>query len=63
MPTGLAQARKTSPAKPVLEYVRKAAEDRDNRVEVDKAHRVTMRRIANQLLLEEMHEAPFVLAS
>jgi hypothetical protein len=50
-------------AKLILEYVRKATETPDGRIEVDKAHRATMRRIANRLFLGEMHEAFFVLGS
>jgi hypothetical protein len=54
---------KLADAKVVRDYVRRATEISDGRVEVDKAHRATMRRIANQLLIGEMHEAAFVLGS
>jgi hypothetical protein len=48
-------------ARTVLDYVRKAIEAGDPRVEVERRDRATMRRIANPLLLGEMHEAAFVL--
>ena len=48
-------------ARMVLDYVRKAIEAPDGRVEVERRDRATMRRIANPLLLGEMHEAAFVL--
>ncbi|MER6829466.1 hypothetical protein ABT352_26020 [Streptosporangium sp. NPDC000563] len=54
---------KAADARLVLDYVRKAVEASDGRVEVDKPHRATMRRVANPLLLGEMHEAAFVLGS
>ncbi|MEU5566145.1 BREX-2 system ATPase PglY [Micromonospora musae] len=47
-------------AKVVLDYVRRAVESPEGRVEVDRAHRQTMRRIANPLRLGTMHEAAFV---
>jgi hypothetical protein len=48
-------------ARTVLDYVRKAIEAPDGRVEVERRERATLRRIANPLLLGEMHEAVFVL--
>ncbi|MEU6021357.1 hypothetical protein [Micromonospora sp. NPDC047134] len=45
----------------VLEYVRRAVEALDGRIEVEKKDRPVLRRIANPLLLGEMHEAAFVL--
>ena len=48
-------------ARMVLDYVRKAIEAPDPRVEVERRDRATMRRIANPLMLGEMHEAAFVL--
>ncbi|MFC7382020.1 hypothetical protein [Sphaerisporangium rhizosphaerae] len=54
---------KPGDARLVLDYVRKAVESPDGRVEVDRPHRATMRRIANPLLLGEMHEAAFVLGT
>lgn len=48
-------------ARMVLDHVRKAIEAPDGRVEVDRRDRAAMRRIANPLLLGEMHEAAFVL--
>ncbi|RKN15240.1 phage resistance protein [Micromonospora musae] len=58
--------RKGEPVRPadvkvVLEYVRRAVESPEGRVEVDRAHRQTMRRIANPLQLGTMHEAAFVI--
>ncbi|GAA0986583.1 hypothetical protein GCM10009555_064310 [Acrocarpospora macrocephala] len=50
-------------ARLVLDYVRQATEKPSDPVEVDKSHRATMRRIANPLLIGEMHEAKFVLGS
>jgi hypothetical protein len=47
----------------VLGYIRSAVESPNGRVEVDKPHRQTMRRIANPLKLGEMHEAAFVIGS
>jgi hypothetical protein len=48
-------------AKVVFDYIRRAVEDPQGRVEVERAHRATVRRIANPLQLGEMHEAAFVL--
>ncbi len=48
-------------AKIVFSYVRAAVEADDGRVEVAKADRATMKRIANPLGLGEMHEAAFVV--
>jgi hypothetical protein len=48
-------------ARMVLDYVRRAIEAPEPRVEVDRRDRATMRRIANPLQLGEMHEAAFVL--
>ncbi len=48
-------------ARTVLDYVRKAVESQEGRVEVERAHRAVMRRVANPLRLGEMHEAHFVL--
>jgi hypothetical protein len=45
----------------VLDWVRRAVEAAENRVEVDRKDRQVMRRIANPLRLGEMHEAPFIL--
>jgi hypothetical protein len=45
----------------VLDWVRRAVEAPENRVEVDRKDRQVMRRIANPLRLGEMHEAPFIL--
>jgi hypothetical protein len=58
--------RKGEPLRPgevrtVLDWVRRAVDAPDNRVEVDKKDRQIMRRIANPLRLGEMHEAPFIL--
>ncbi|MGA4544421.1 phage resistance protein [Uniformispora flossi] len=50
-------------AKTVLEYIRRAVESDEGRVEVDKKDRPTMRRIANPLSLGEMHEAAFVIGT
>src|SRR5690606_38963641 len=47
--------------KVVLDYVRRAVESPEGRVEVDRPHRQIMRRIANPLGLGTMHEAAFVL--
>ncbi|MGW0436769.1 BREX-2 system ATPase PglY [Micromonospora sp. NPDC003197] len=47
--------------KTVLEQVRRAVESPEGRVEVERAHRQTMRRIANPLGLGVMHEAAFVI--
>ncbi|MGW0058603.1 hypothetical protein ACWDTT_01570 [Streptosporangium sandarakinum] len=60
---GAAAVVRPAEAKLVLDHVRRAVEDPDGRVEVDKPHRATMRRIANPLLLGEMHEAAFVVGS
>jgi hypothetical protein len=48
-------------ARLVLDVVRQAVESRDGRYEVDRKDRLTVRRIANPLLLGEMHESAFVL--
>lgn len=48
-------------AKVVLDHVRRAVESPEGRVEVDRAYRQTMRRIANPLRLGTMHEAAFVI--
>ncbi|GAB3156768.1 hypothetical protein GCM10027290_55320 [Micromonospora sonneratiae] len=45
----------------VLEYVRRAVESGDDRVEVEKKDRAVLRRIVNPLGLGEMHEAAYVL--
>ncbi|MFD6752507.1 BREX-2 system ATPase PglY [Micromonospora gifhornensis] len=45
----------------VFGYVQGAVESPEGRVEVDRAHRQTMRRIANPLRLGTMHEAAFVV--
>jgi hypothetical protein len=55
------EAVRPAEARTVLEYIRKAVESPDGRVEVDRKDRLTMRRIANPLLLGEMHEAAFVI--
>ena len=47
--------------KVVLDHVRRAVESPEGRVEVDRAHRQTLRRIANPLQLGTMHEAAFVI--
>ncbi|SDZ46099.1 hypothetical protein SAMN05444365_11911 [Micromonospora pattaloongensis] len=47
--------------KVVLDHVRRAVESPEGRVEVDRTHRQTMRRIANPLGLGTMHEAAFVI--
>ncbi|TDC41402.1 phage resistance protein [Micromonospora sp. KC213] len=47
--------------KVVLDHVRRAVESPEGRVEVERAHRQTMRRIANPLRLGTMHEAAFVI--
>ncbi|MGN9804735.1 BREX-2 system ATPase PglY [Micromonospora sp. L32] len=47
--------------KDVLSYVRRAVESPEGRVEVDRNHRQTLRRIANPLGLGTMHEAAFVI--
>ncbi|MGB2567135.1 BREX-2 system ATPase PglY [Micromonospora citrea] len=47
--------------KVVLEHVREAVESPEGRVEVERAHRQTMRRIVNPLKLGTMHEAAFLL--
>ncbi|GAA1651203.1 BREX-2 system ATPase PglY [Catellatospora bangladeshensis] len=47
--------------KTVLDYIRQAVESPDGRVEVERTHRATMRRIANPLQLGQMHEAAFVI--
>ncbi|MEU8404318.1 hypothetical protein AB0C28_54900 [Nonomuraea sp. NPDC048892] len=60
---GAASVVKPAEARIVLDYIRKAVETSDGRVEVEKAHRITVRRIANPLLLGEMHEAAFVAGS
>ncbi|MEV4770580.1 BREX-2 system ATPase PglY [Micromonospora humida] len=50
-----------SDVKVVLDHVRRAVESPEGRVEVERAHRQTMRRIANPLRLGTMHEAAFVI--
>ncbi|MGN9917392.1 BREX-2 system ATPase PglY [Micromonospora palomenae] len=47
--------------KVVLDHVRRAVESPEGRVEVDRPHRQTVRRIANPLGLGTMHEAAFVI--
>ncbi|WP_406045513.1 hypothetical protein OG799_14185 [Micromonospora sp. NBC_00898] len=47
--------------KVVLDHVRRAVESPEGRVEVDRTHRQTVRRIANPLGLGTMHEAAFVI--
>lgn len=49
-----------SEIKLVLDYVRRATESPQRRVEVERTHRQTMRRIANPLGLGTMYEAAFV---
>ncbi|GHJ17063.1 BREX-2 system ATPase PglY [Micromonospora sp. AKA38] len=44
----------------VFGYVQQAVESPEGRVEVERAHRLTVRRIANPLRLGTMHEAAFV---
>ncbi|WP_433533780.1 BREX-2 system ATPase PglY [Micromonospora sp. CA-249363] len=58
--------RKGEPVRPadvkiVLDHVRRAVESPEGRVEVERTHRQTMRRIANPLGLGTMHEAAFVV--
>ncbi|GAB3810398.1 BREX-2 system ATPase PglY [Micromonospora zhanjiangensis] len=58
--------RKGDPVRPadvktVLDHVRRAVESPEGRVEVERAYRQTMRRIANPLGLGTMHEAAFVI--
>lgn len=60
-PDRRAEALKTADIRTVLENVRRAVEAPDGRVEVEKKDRAVVRRIANPLLLGEMHEAAFVL--
>ncbi len=55
------EALKPTEIRTVLEWVRRAVEAPEHRVEVDRRDRQVMRRIANPLHLGEMHEAPFVL--
>ncbi|MGY3518165.1 DUF6079 family protein [Micromonospora sp. PTRAS2] len=55
------EALKPADLRTVLEYVRRAVEAPDGRTEVEKKDRAVVRRIANPLLLGEMHEAAFVL--
>lgn len=55
------EAVRPAEARLVLEVVRQAVESPDGRVEVDRRDRLTVRRIANPLLLGEMHESAFVL--
>lgn len=52
---------KAADVKTVLDYVRRAVESTESRVEVDRPHRQIMRRIANPLGLGTMHEAAFVV--
>ncbi|WP_405432293.1 hypothetical protein [Micromonospora sp. NBC_00617] len=47
--------------KVVLDHVRRAVESPEGRVEVDRANRQILRRIANPLQLGTMHEAAFVI--
>ncbi|MFJ8834305.1 hypothetical protein [Micromonospora aurantiaca] len=47
--------------KTVFGYVQRAVESPEGRVEVERAYRQTMRRIANPLRLGTMHEAAFVI--
>ncbi|MEV4719417.1 hypothetical protein AB0J94_19670 [Micromonospora noduli] len=47
--------------KVVLDHVRRAVESPEGRVEVERANRQTLRRIANPLQLGTMHEAAFVI--
>ncbi|QGN48446.1 phage resistance protein [Micromonospora sp. WMMC415] len=47
--------------KVVLDHVRRAVESPEGRVEVERVHRQTVRRIANPLGLGTMHEANFVI--
>jgi hypothetical protein len=54
---------KAADVKTVLDYVRRAVESTEGRVEVDRPHRQIMRRIANPLELGTMHEAAFVIES
>ncbi|MGC4789220.1 BREX-2 system ATPase PglY [Micromonospora sp. DT178] len=60
-PDRKAEPIRLSDAKVVLDYIRKAVESPEGRVEVDRAHRQTLRRIANPLGLGTMHEAAFVI--
>jgi len=60
--------RKGEPARPadvrvVLDQVSQAIGNPEGRVEVERAHRQTMRRLANPLGLGQMHEAAFVLGN
>ncbi|MFD6733616.1 hypothetical protein ACFWDZ_21145 [Micromonospora aurantiaca] len=55
------EALKSAELRTVFDWVRRAVEDSDDRVEVERKDRQVMRRIANPLRLGEMHEAPFVL--
>jgi hypothetical protein len=55
------EAVRPAEARLVLEVVRQAIESSDGRVEVDRKDRLTVRRIANPLLLGEMHESAFVI--
>jgi hypothetical protein len=48
-------------ARTVLDYARRTIEAPELRVEVERKDRATLRRIANPLLLGEMHEAALVL--
>lgn len=54
---------KVSELRTVLKYVRTAAEQAPNPVDVATGDRPTMTRIANELLLGEMHEAKFQLGT
>ncbi|MFE0590678.1 hypothetical protein [Micromonospora echinospora] len=58
--------RKGDPVRPaevktVLDHVRRAVESSEGRVEVERAHRQTLLRIANPLRLGTMYEAAFVV--
>ncbi|MET7749033.1 hypothetical protein [Micromonospora sp. NPDC005367] len=55
------EAVRLSDVKVVLDHVRRAVESPEGRVEVDRANRQTLRRIANPLQLGTMHEAAFVI--
>lgn len=60
-PEGKAPALTGPQLKTVLDWVTKASDMPDGRVEVDKTDRPIMRRIANPLKLGEMLDGPFIL--
>ena len=55
------EALRAADLRTVMEYVRRAVESGEDRVEVDKKDRAVVRRIVNPLGLGEMHEAAYVL--